>query len=109
MLVGLPSTGVHSNGFSLVRRVLDRSGNSLNDPLPGDDRTIGEAMLAPTKIYVKDILAAMEAVELKGCCHITGGGFIENLPRIFPDGLGCKLDASAWKVIDRSNNGTNTT
>mmetsp|Transcript_6919 Transcript_6919/g.25488 ORF Transcript_6919/g.25488 Transcript_6919/m.25488 type:complete len:399 (+) Transcript_6919:59-1255(+) len=97
-LVGLASTGVHSNGFSLVRRVLDRSGSSLQDSLPGDTRTIGEAMLAPTKIYVNDVLTVMDAVTLKGCCHITGGGFLENLPRIFPDGLGCSLDAAAWDV-----------
>ena len=87
VLLGLASSGPHSNGFSLIRRILDVSGASLADPLPGDRsaRTLGDALLEPTRIYVKPVLALLRDVDVKGMAHITGGGLIENTHRMFPD------------------------
>ncbi|KAH7426753.1 hypothetical protein KP509_10G015700 [Ceratopteris richardii] len=99
VLLGFPSSGVHSNGFSLVRRVLSDSGASLNDKLPDSgDITIGEALLAPTVIYVKEVLELVNAGKVKGLAHITGGGFTDNIPRIFPEGLGASVDVTSWVV-----------
>ncbi|KAI5065687.1 hypothetical protein GOP47_0020382 [Adiantum capillus-veneris] len=100
MLLGLPSSGVHSNGFSLVRRVLSDSGVSLSSVLPDSDSTIsiGEALLAPTVIYVKEVLELVDAGKVKGLAHITGGGFTDNIPRIFPKGLGASVDFGSWQV-----------
>ena len=100
VLVGLPSTGVHSNGFSLVRRILERSGMSLADPLPTDpSRSIGDALLAPTALYVKPVLSALDAFDVRALCHVTGGGFTENLPRVMPDGLGCSVTRGSWASL----------
>uniref|UniRef100_A0ACD5WDA9 Uncharacterized protein n=1 Tax=Avena sativa TaxID=4498 RepID=A0ACD5WDA9_AVESA len=101
ILIGLPSSGVHSNGFSLARRVLDRSGLSLTDPLPRNDgitTTVGEALMAPTVIYVKQVLEIISKGGVKGLAHITGGGFTDNIPRVFPKGLGAKIVTGSWKV-----------
>ncbi len=95
VVIALPSSGVHSNGFSLVRRVFDVENCDLTSPreeLGG--RSLGEALLAPTKIYVKPVLALLEQVTVKGISHITGGGFYENIPRSIPDGLGVKIAKS---------------
>ncbi|KAJ4821674.1 Phosphoribosylformylglycinamidine cyclo-ligase [Rhynchospora pubera] len=102
MLIGLPSSGVHSNGFSLVRRVLESSGLSLSDNLPGNSGkpiTIGEALMAPTVIYVKQVLDIISKGGVKGIAHITGGGFTDNIPRVFPDGLGAKIFTGSWEVL----------
>lgn len=99
VLLGLPSSGVHSNGFSLVRKVLAKSGASLQDPLPGADVTIGEALLAPTTIYVKQVLELLAKFEIKGIAHITGGGFTDNIPRVFPKGLGVNVNVGSWEVL----------
>ncbi|XP_047078256.1 phosphoribosylformylglycinamidine cyclo-ligase, chloroplastic/mitochondrial-like [Lolium rigidum] len=102
ILIGLPSSGVHSNGFSLVRRVLDKSGLSLSDQLPGNDgktTTIGEALMTPTTIYVKQVLEIISKGGVKGLAHITGGGFTDNIPRVFPKGLGAKIFTGSWKVL----------
>ncbi|KAJ9548743.1 hypothetical protein OSB04_021286 [Centaurea solstitialis] len=96
VLIGLPSSGVHSNGFSLVRRVLARSGLSLKDKLPGESITLGEALMAPTVIYVKQILFGKGGI--KGIAHITGGGFTDNIPRVFPKGLGALIYKDSWPV-----------
>ena len=102
VVIALPSTGIHSNGFSLCRKVFNIDNN---DPLLYEAReelggkTIAEALLVPTRIYVKSILALLEKVDVKGISHITGGGFYENIPRSIPDGLCAKVDKSKIKVL----------
>ncbi|EFJ28916.1 hypothetical protein SELMODRAFT_92321 [Selaginella moellendorffii] len=100
-VVGLPSTGVHSNGFSLVRKILAKSGRSLSDELPGAGHsplTIGHALLAPTKIYVEQVLDIIAKGGVKGIAHITGGGFTDNIPRVFPEGLAAEVRVGSWTV-----------
>ncbi|GAB2298384.1 Phosphoribosylformylglycinamidine cyclo-ligase, chloroplastic/mitochondrial [Dionaea muscipula] len=97
-LIGLPSSGVHSNGFSLVRRVLAQSGLSLTDKLPGEDITLGEALMAPTVIYVKQVLDVISRGGVKGIAHITGGGFTDNIPRVFPKGMGALISTGSWPI-----------
>lgn len=96
-VIGLPSTGVHSNGFSLVRKIVMKDNNlDLNGYKDVfDGKSLGEALLTPTRIYVKTIKRLLEQVEVNGMCHITGGGFYENVPRIIPQGLCAKLDTKA--------------
>ncbi|KAK3019516.1 hypothetical protein RJ639_003188 [Escallonia herrerae] len=98
VLIGLPSSGVHSNGFSLVRRVLARSGLALKDQLPGESVSLGEALMAPTVIYVKQVLDIISRGGVKGIAHITGGGFTDNIPRVFPKGLGAVIYKESWVV-----------
>ena len=99
VILALPSSGVHSNGFSLVRRVLDVENADIKTPLERlGGKSIGEALLAPTKIYVKPMLALFEEVKVKAVSHITGGGFYENIPRCIPDGLCAKIDKSALRT-----------
>ena len=111
VIIALPSIGVHSNGFSLVRRVFDIENADLKSPraeLGG--KSLGETLLTPTKIYVKPMLALFESVKVKGVSHITGGGFYENIPRSFPEGLGAKIKKSdvrvlpIFKLIEREGN-----
>ncbi len=100
VIIALPSSGVHSNGFSLVRKVFDVESADLKAPreeLGG--KSLGETLLTPTKIYVKPMTALFEAVTVKSVSHITGGGFYENIPRSLPDGFGAKIDKSAIKVL----------
>jgi phosphoribosylformylglycinamidine cyclo-ligase len=94
VLLGIPSSGVHSNGFSLVRKIVAASGAKLDAPAPFDkSRTLVEALLTPTRIYVKPVLAALKATRgIKALCHITGGGFVDNIPRVLPKGAGAKVD-----------------
>lgn len=95
IILGLPSSGVHSNGYSLVRSVID--GMDLSAPAPfAADRSLAAALLEPTRIYVKPALAALKAAPIMALAHITGGGLIENIPRVLPDGLGVALDGSRW-------------
>ena len=99
-VIAIPSSGVHSNGFSLVRKVFDVEKcdlKSANEKLGG--KSLGETLLTPTKIYVKPMLALMNEVTVKGVSHITGGGFYENIPRSIPDGLGAKIDKSKVRVL----------
>ena len=99
VLLGLPSSGIHSNGFSLVRKVISVSGLTFASPCPWKPETsLGEAILEPTKIYVKQLLPVVQAGLVKGMSHITGGGFIENIPRVLPKGTGCYVDASKWEL-----------
>ncbi|WP_209427577.1 phosphoribosylformylglycinamidine cyclo-ligase [Pararhodobacter sp. SW119] len=98
VLLGLASSGVHSNGYSLVRAVVDRAGLRWDDPCPFGDGTLGAAFLAPTRLYVKPALAAIRAGGVRGLAHITGGGLTENLPRILPEGLGAEVDLGAWPL-----------
>ena len=102
VVIALASTGIHSNGFSLCRKVFDIDNNNpelyvAREELGG--KTIAETLLTPTKIYVKSVLALLEKVDVKGISHITGGGFYENIPRSIPDGLCAKIDKSAVKIL----------
>ena len=101
VVIALASSGVHSNGFSLVRKVFDVENNKdLTKPCEAlDGKSIAEVLLTPTKIYVKPVLALLEKVDVKGISHITGGGFYENIPRSIPDGLTAKITKSAVKVL----------
>ncbi len=96
-VLGLESSGVHSNGFSLVRRVVEKSGAGLGDTPSGFDRPLGRVLLEPTRIYVKAVRALSKRVEIRAVAHITGGGLTENIPRTLPDGLGVRLVAG-WPV-----------
>lgn len=98
-IIALPSTGVHSNGFSLVRKVFDVENKDLNVYSDTLGKTIGEALLTPTKIYVKPVLALAEQVDIKAVSHITGGGFYENIPRSIPEGFTAKIDRSALRIL----------
>ena len=100
VVIALPSSGVHSNGFSLVRRVFDVEHADLKAPVAElGGRSLGEALLEPTKIYVKPVLALLEEVHVKGISHITGGGFYENIPRSIPDGLGARIEKDRIRVL----------
>ncbi len=98
-LIGIASTGVHSNGFSLVRKVFDMTEESLNTYYDELGKTLGEALLAPTRIYVKALKSVKEAgVTIKGCSHITGGGFYENIPRMLPDGIHARVEKDSYEI-----------
>ena len=100
VLIGIASSGVHSNGYSLVRKVVEKSGLPLDAAAPfAPGKTLGEALLTPTRLYVKDALAATKTGGLKGLAHITGGGITDNLPRCLPDGLDGEVDLSAIAVL----------
>lgn len=100
VLIALPSSGVHSNGFSLVRKVFDVERSDIKTPLESlGGKSIGETLLTPTKIYVKPMRELFKAVDVKGVSHITGGGFYENIPRSIPDGLGAVVDRAAVRVL----------
>jgi phosphoribosylformylglycinamidine cyclo-ligase len=100
LLIGLASSGLHSNGFSLVRRIVERAGFGWDAPAPfAPGRSLGAALLEPTRIYVKPLLAALKAGHrIDALCHITGGGFTDNIPRVLPEGLGVRLDLEAIPV-----------
>ena len=99
VVLGLASSGIHSNGFSLVRKLIEVSGVSYGDKCSFDEtKTYGEALLEPTRIYVKSCLAALKNDCIKGLSHITGGGFVENIPRILPEGVTVDVDASLWNL-----------
>lgn len=100
VLIGVASSGVHSNGYSLVRRVVTDSGLGYDAPAPFDaGKTLGQALIAPTRLYVKSALAAIRTGAVKGLAHITGGGITENLPRALPDGLDAAVDLGAWTPL----------
>ncbi len=96
-ILGLASAGVHSNGYSLVRKIVEVAGLSYDAPAPFDkSRKLGEVLLTPTRIYVRNCLAAARTGKVKALAHITGGGLFENIPRVLPDGLAAALDARRW-------------
>lgn len=100
VIIALPSSGVHSNGFSLVRKVFDVENADIKSPVSElGGKSIGETLLTPTKIYVKPVLELLEEVKVKGISHITGGGFYENIPRSIPDGYCAKIDRKSVKVL----------
>jgi phosphoribosylformylglycinamidine cyclo-ligase len=95
-LIGIAASGPHSNGYSLIRKILQVSGADLQQPFL--DTTLGAALLAPTRIYVKPLLALMQAVEIHALAHITGGGLVENLPRVLPEGCKAVIDSGSWRL-----------
>ncbi|GAA6175197.1 phosphoribosylformylglycinamidine cyclo-ligase [Sulfitobacter pacificus] len=98
VLLGLPSDGVHSNGYSLVRRIVETSGLAWEDDCPWGEGTLGAALLTPTKLYVKGAVAALRGDCVQALAHITGGGLTENLPRVLSEGLGAEIDLTAWDL-----------
>lgn len=98
VVLGLASSGVHSNGFSLVRKVLEVSGNSLHDTAPWSGESFGLTLLTPTIIYVRDALKIITSADVRGLVHITGGGFPENIPRVVPKSLSTKIYRDSWNV-----------
>ena len=100
VIIALPSSGVHSNGFSLVRKVFGIGEKDISSPVAElSGKSVGETLLTPTRIYVKPVLALLDAVTVRSVSHITGGGFYENIPRSLPNGLSAKIDRSALKVL----------
>jgi len=100
MLIGLSSSGVHSNGFSLVRKLcFDKLGLKTEDFVEELGMTLGENLITPTKIYVKPILKVLDQVKVLGMVHMTGGGFYENIPRIIPEGLGVDIQLGSWPML----------
>jgi phosphoribosylformylglycinamidine cyclo-ligase len=98
VLLGLASDGVHSNGYSLVRRIVAREGLGWDAPAPFAEGTLGAALLTPTRLYVRPVLDAVRAGGVHALAHITGGGLTENLPRVLPKGLGAEIDLGAWRL-----------
>jgi len=98
VVLGLASNGVHSNGYSFVRKVVELSGLGWHADCPFGEGTLGEALLAPTRLYVRQALAAVRAGGVHALAHITGGGLTENPPRVLPEGLGMELDLGAWSL-----------
>ena len=98
VLLGLRSDGVHSNGYSLVRKIVELSGLGWDDACPWGEGTLGAALLTPTKLYVKGAVAALRGDAVQALAHITGGGLTENLPRVLPEGLGAEIDLNAWDL-----------
>ncbi|WP_425050662.1 phosphoribosylformylglycinamidine cyclo-ligase [Psychromarinibacter sp. S121] len=98
VLLGLGSDGVHSNGYSLVRKIVELAGLGWDAASPFSDGTLGEALLAPTRLYVKPALSAIRAGGVHGLAHITGGGLTENLPRVLPEGMGATIDLASWQL-----------
>ncbi|MEH7451775.1 phosphoribosylformylglycinamidine cyclo-ligase [Gottfriedia acidiceleris] len=99
ILLGISSNGIHSNGYSLVRKVLlEKGGLTLDQHIDKLGHTLGEELIRPTKIYVKPILNVLKKFEVKGMAHITGGGFIENIPRMLPEGIGAEIDYGSWPI-----------
>jgi phosphoribosylamine--glycine ligase/phosphoribosylformylglycinamidine cyclo-ligase len=100
VLLGIPSSGIHSNGFSLVRHILKTNGISYGDFCPFDpSRTVGDVLLTPTRIYVKSLLPIVRSGMVKALAHITGGGFIDNIPRVLPDNLAVEIKEGSWKKL----------
>ncbi|EOH6319117.1 phosphoribosylformylglycinamidine cyclo-ligase, partial [Burkholderia cenocepacia] len=96
VVLGLASSGIHSNGFSLVRKIIERANPDLSADFHG--RSLADALMAPTRIYVKPLLALMQKLSVKGMAHITGGGLVENIPRVLREGLTAELDQKAWPL-----------
>ncbi|SMF16875.1 phosphoribosylformylglycinamidine cyclo-ligase [Desulfovibrio gilichinskyi] len=98
-IIGLASSGVHSNGYSLVRKLYEESGLAADDLLPGTDEKIGDVLIAPTKIYADAVRNIIREIDVKGMVHVTGGGFYDNLPRILPDQVTANIDFGSWEVL----------
>lgn len=98
LVIGLASSGPHSNGYSLIRKIFDASGLAPTDTLPGDTQTVAEALIAPTRIYVQPVMNLLRDLPIKGMAHITGGGFYDNLPRVLPAGVAAHIRFGSWPV-----------
>lgn len=99
VLIGIASSGIHSNGYSLVRKIFEPNKENLSKYEDSLGCTLGEALLTPTKIYVKPVLELLKQVNVKGLSHVTGGGFIENIPRMMPEGLKVNIDEGTWDIL----------
>ena len=99
VILGLPSTGIHSNGYSLVRRVISDNHLDLKETYEGFDKPLGEVVLTPTRLYPKPVLPVLKGADVKGLVHITGGGFYDNIPRVLPEGTRAVLDADTWPLL----------
>lgn len=99
VLIGIASSGIHSNGYSLVRKVFNPNKEGLNEYIESLGSTLGEALLTPTKIYVKPVLELIKNVDVHGISHVTGGGFIENIPRMMPEGLKVNIEEGTWDIL----------
>jgi phosphoribosylformylglycinamidine cyclo-ligase len=97
VVLGLASNGAHSNGYSLVRKIIERSAPELDAPFDGE-RSLADCIMAPTRLYVKPLLALMQAINVKGMAHITGGGITENVPRVLPANVVADIDATSWQM-----------
>jgi phosphoribosylformylglycinamidine cyclo-ligase len=97
-IIGIASSGVHSNGYSLVRKILDESGLNPGDPFPGSDRTVAEVLLQPTRIYVRPVLNLSRDLPINGMVHVTGGGFYDNIPRVLPKGVAAEIRFGSWPM-----------
>lgn len=102
-LVGIPSSGFHSNGFSLIRKVLEKNNMTFETPFPYSGEPIGQVLLSPTRIYVKEVMKVIDEFEVRGLAHITGGGLEDNIPRVIPKDLGVSIDTNSWKVPSAFN------
>ncbi len=100
VMIAMASSGPHSNGYSLVRKIIEVSGADITQTFAGQDRTLGEALLAPTKIYVKEIHQLLSQFEINAMAHITGGGLLENIPRVLPDATKAVIDQESWQLPD---------
>ena len=98
VMIGLASSGIHSNGYSLVRKLFEKSGLAASDPFPGDDRTVGEVLLEPTRIYVRSVLNLLRDLEIRGMVHVTGGGFYDNIVRVLPRGVTAEVRFGSWDI-----------
>jgi len=98
VILGFDSSGVHSNGFSLVRKVIEKSGSSFDQQVSWSDDSLGLSLLTPTRLYVRDVMSLIDMIDVKGLVHITGGGFPENIPRVIPKGLGTRIFQDSWDV-----------
>ncbi len=98
VLIGLASTGPHSNGYSLIRKIFDGSGLAKDDIFPGTDRKVADVLIQPTRIYVKSVLELLKNFDIKGMVHVTGGGFYDNVPRVLPEGVAAEFDFGSWPM-----------
>lgn len=99
VVIGLASSGAHSNGWSLIRKLYDESGLKADDTFPGTDKTVAEVLIEPTRLYVKPVLELLEAVTVKGMVHVTGGGFYDNIPRILPEQSAARIEFGSWPML----------
>ncbi|NDV18915.1 phosphoribosylformylglycinamidine cyclo-ligase [Pseudodesulfovibrio sp. JC047] len=99
VLIGLGSTGAHSNGWSLIRKILAESGLKKDDTFPGTDKTVADVLIEPTKIYVKSVLEVLESLTVKGMVHVTGGGFYDNIPRVLPENVTAAIEFGSWDML----------
>jgi phosphoribosylformylglycinamidine cyclo-ligase len=99
VLIGLGSSGAHSNGYSLIRKLFGESGLKADESFPGSDRTVAEVLIQPTKLYVRPVVKLLKSLEIKGMVHVTGGGFYDNVPRVLPEETSAKIEFGSWPML----------